>query len=111
MYRRISIAWYLLRYLHSRVLFVLHLFGFTITKFGSLSWPLIEVVFNGTCAVLYFVAACVSAAYTYRISQLIAATVFAFLTAIAYIAQRVFVVLGIRRYPVGISSDGVRVTA
>ena len=111
MYRRISIAWYLLRYLHSRVLFVLHLFGFTITKFGSLPWPLIEVVFNGTCAVLYFVAACVSAAYTYRISQLIAATVFAFLTAIADIAHAFLSFLEYRGTPVGISSDGVRVTA
>ena len=73
---------------------------------------MIEFIYNGGWAILYFVAACVSAAYTYNSSQLIAATVFAFFTTIAYALHGLFEFMEWRGTPIGNPrADGVHVNA
>ena len=93
-------------------LFFICLFAINSNQLSNWPWLIIEFVFNGSWGVIYFVAACVSAAYTYNLGQLIAATVFAFFTTIAYLLHGLLDFMEWRGTPIGNPrSDGVHVSA
>jgi len=100
-----------------------YLFSLNSTVLAQWPWTLIEFIFNGCWGFIYFVAACVAAAYTYvcvyvgvaicaQSGQLIAGAVFAFFTTIAYILHGVLEFMEWRGTPIGNPlAGGVQVNA
>lgn len=73
-----------------RVLLVIFLLGVNSGAGVAVPWAIIEFVYHAICALMYFIAASVQAAYTYHIEHLVAAAVIAYLVFIAYLLHAFF---------------------
>ena len=100
-----------------RALLFIYLFNLNATTLSEWPWSLIEFIYNGAWGVIYFIAACVSAAFVgiyfgIFYEQLVASTVFAFFTTVAYLLHGVLEFMEWRGTPIGNPrSDGVSVNA
>lgn len=57
---------------------------------ASVPWAIVEFVYHSICAIMYFIAASVQAAYTCHIEHLVAAAVIGYLVFLAYLVHAFF---------------------
>uniref|UniRef100_H2Z5Y0 MARVEL domain-containing protein n=1 Tax=Ciona savignyi TaxID=51511 RepID=H2Z5Y0_CIOSA len=69
------------------ILFIIYIAALQASMCSGAPWAIIELIFNGSWALMYFIAACVSAAYAGSNSLLIAGTVFAWFTTLTYVVH------------------------